>query len=90
MASATSTANIIAPTDEANAMSRQAKLLFCSFIGCSAQCIQYDLDSNINNNDVQSKHLALLEKNKMQLRSLAHSLGVKISYRPPVKHQRTC
>jgi len=25
----------------------------------------------------------LLENNKLQLRSLAHSLGVKISYRPP-------
>jgi len=52
-------------------------------IYCSAQCICYDQDSNISNNDVQSRRLALLENNKLQLRSLAHSLGVKISYRPP-------
>jgi len=54
-------------------------------IYCSAQCICYDQDSNISNNDVQSRRLALLENNKLQLRSLAHSLGVKISYRPPGK-----
>ncbi len=124
MTSAASTANITATTDESNATSRQPKLLFCSFIGCSgknvrpdiccfvcgssvhsscypeillgqnvtstnvycsAQCIRYDQDSNINDNDVQSKHLALLENNKMQLRLLAHTLGVKISYRSSLK-----
>jgi hypothetical protein len=52
-------------------------------IYCSAQCICYDQDSNISNNDVQSRHSALLENNKLQLRSLARSLGMKISYRPP-------
>ncbi len=55
---------------------------------CSAQCIRYDQDSNINNIDVQSKYFALLENNKMQLRSLAHILGVKISYRPPGRASR--
>jgi hypothetical protein len=47
------------------------------------QCIRYDNDDNIDNNAVRTKREHLLEHNKNQLRTLARSLGAKISYRPP-------
>lgn len=50
---------------------------------CSVQCIRYDNDDSIDNNAVKAKRETLMASNKNDLRKLARSLGVKISYRLP-------
>jgi hypothetical protein len=50
---------------------------------CSVQCIRYDNDDNIDNAVVKAKCETLLANNKMALRTLAHGVGAKISFRPP-------
>ncbi len=55
---------------------------------CSLQCIWYDNNDNIINDVVKAKHETLLANTKMQLRTLAHGVGAKTSYRPLDKAQR--
>jgi hypothetical protein len=50
---------------------------------CSVQCIWYDNDDNIVNDVVKAKCETVLANTKVQLRTLPHSVGVKISYHPP-------
>jgi len=49
----------------------------------SVQCIWYDNDYNIDNNAVQAKCEQLLGHSKHHLRTLTHSLRVKIFYNSP-------
>lgn len=55
---------------------------------CSTNCIRYDRDSSIDNSKIREKREELLSHPKSKLRSLARSVGAKISYRPPGEGSR--
>jgi hypothetical protein len=55
---------------------------------CSTDCICFVCDTSIDNAKIWEKREELLSHPKNQLRSLAHSVGAKISYRPPGEGSR--